>query len=63
MKTDFRRKVGLFWYIWVICPVCKEGRWTQESRSKMPHFTGRCKKCYVDIARQELSGQMRRKEA
>lgn len=61
MKAGDRKKVGKFWYIRVICPVCGEGRQAKESLAKMPHFTGRCKKCYLDIARRELRLSVSRK--
>lgn len=55
MKAGDRKKIGRFWHVRVVCPICDEGRWVQESRVKMPNFTGRCKKCYVNIARQETT--------
>lgn len=57
MKAGDRKKFGRYWYIWVICPEpgCGKGRWAQESRTKMPNFTGRCKKCYKGIAKREMA--------
>lgn len=55
MKVGERKLVGRFWIVWVICPICKKGREVQESRTKMGNFTGRCLKCYREIARQEIS--------
>jgi len=31
--------------IWVICPVCKNGRWVILSATKRESFTGRCHQC------------------
>jgi len=55
MKAGDRKKFGRFWFVWVICPDCSEGRWVQENRTKMPNFTGRCKVCYVKIAKREMA--------
>lgn len=55
MKAGDRKQFGRFWHIWVICPICTGGRWVQETRTKMANFTGRCKKCYTNIARQEMT--------
>ena len=49
-----RKKVGAFWFIWVNCPGCGEGRWAPESRVKTALFTGQCQKCYLGIARNEM---------
>lgn len=46
--------MGAFWFVWVICPLCKCGRWVQENRTTMPNFTGRCKECYLKIAHREI---------
>jgi len=54
MKAGDREKKGKFWFVWVICPDCGEGRWVQEGRMKMPTFTGRCNKCRLKIAKQEM---------
>lgn len=54
MKAGARKKFGRYWYIWVICPICTKGRPVPESRTKMPNFTGRCKKCYRKIAKQGM---------
>lgn len=41
-------------YIWVICPDYGEGRWVDRGQARMVRFTGRCQKCYLEIAKQQM---------
>lgn len=33
------------WYIWVLCPLCRKGRWVLQWQLKLLHFTGLCQLC------------------
>lgn len=54
MKAGDEKVVGGKRLVWVICPNCDEGRWAQKCQVRLPHFTGRCKKCYGKEAKQEM---------
>ncbi len=40
--------------VWVVCPECGIGRWVMKNSIKQGRFTGRCRKCYLKVARQEM---------
>lgn len=33
-------------YIWLICPLCENGRWVAKSNLMKPNYTGICQHCY-----------------
>ncbi len=53
MKAGDEKVVGGKILVWVICPKCDTGRWVQRSQARLPLFTGRCRDCYMKIAKQE----------
>ena len=54
MKAGDEKVVGGKRLVWVICPDCDRGRWAQKCQARLPLFTGRCKDCYMKIAKQEM---------
>lgn len=42
-------------YVWVICPLCEQGRWVYEGRTKQLNFSGVCRICYLEIARKGMA--------
>lgn len=49
---------GNMWYIWVICPNCGEGRWTEKVNLSRANYTGLC--CHCNLAhnvRRRLAGK------
>jgi len=53
MKAGDEKVEGGKRLVWVICPDCGRGRWVLKCQASLPHFTGRCKGCYMKIAKKE----------
>ena len=49
--------------VWVICPECGTGRWVQKCIAKQIRFTGRCKKCYMEIARRNIGRYLQKRSS
>ena len=32
--------------LWILCPVCEEGRWVSEDSTRRPEYSGMCKRCH-----------------
>ena len=50
---DTKREDGKI-YVWVICPDCDYGRWTLRKYTRGIMYTGRCKPCYLKVARNDF---------
>jgi len=54
MKAGDEKVVGGKRLVRVICPNCHRGRWVQSCQARLPLFTGQCRDCYLEIAKQEM---------